>query len=77
MGDGLDSRLITETRQQAPEHCLEVASLAPASSMRSLIEHPTYVFVAFRRTAAGVPSRALLLSGAGSDPGGELGCGGE
>src|ERR1700737_2979010 len=73
MCDGPDSGLITQTRQQTPEHCLKVGAFAPGSSMSGLIEHPAHVFVAFRRTAAGVLFGAFFLSGTGSHPGSELG----
>jgi hypothetical protein len=63
MCDGSDSGLITQTRQQTPEHCLKVGAFAPGSSMSGLVEHAAHVFVAFRRTAAGV------LFGASSFPG--------
>src|SRR3979490_58395 len=67
MCDGPDSGLITQTRQQTPEHCLKVGAFAPGSSMSGLIEHPAHVFVAFRRTAAGVLFGAFFLSGTGRE----------
>src|SRR5258708_21919481 len=61
MCDGPDSGLITQTRQQTPEHCLKVGAFASGSSMSGLIEHSAHVFVAFRRTAAGVLFGAFFL----------------
>src|SRR6266576_6738489 len=76
MCDGPDSGLIPQPRQQTPEHCLKVGAFAPGSSMSGLVEHAAHVFVAFRRTAAGVLFGAFFLSGTGSHPGSELGRGG-
>ena len=39
MCDGPDSGLITQTRQQTPEHCLKVGAFAHGSSMSGLVEH--------------------------------------
>src|ERR1700732_331166 len=77
MCDGPDSGLITQTRPQTTEHRLKVGAFAPGSSMTGLVEHPAHVFVAFRRTAAGVLFGSFYLSGTGSHPGSEFGRGGE
>src|SRR5215469_13238798 len=47
MGDGPNGRLIAQSRQQTPEHCLAITAFLPGRSVGRLVQHPPQVFVSF------------------------------
>ena len=47
MGDGPNGRLIAQSRQQTPEHRLEITAFLPGRSVGRLVQHPPQVFVSF------------------------------
>ena len=40
MFDGPNGRLIAESRQQTPEHCLEITAFLPGRIVGRLVQHP-------------------------------------
>ena len=45
IGDGPNGRLIAQSRQQTPEHRLEITAFLPGRSVGRLVQHPPQVFV--------------------------------
>src|SRR5207245_9954693 len=72
MGDCPDGLFETEARQQPPKHNLEDAAFDLDRGVGGLIEKTTHEAVTFRRPVAYGDSRALFLSGAYSNPRGEV-----
>src|SRR5215510_6858353 len=68
MGDGPDGGLIAEAGQQTAEHDLKVTAFLGDRSVRSLVQHSTQVFIAFRGTTAMVLLRGFFLAGTGPHP---------
>jgi hypothetical protein len=52
MGDGPDGGLIAQPRQQTPEHGLKMTAFLRDGSVRSLVQHPPQIFIAFRHLGA-------------------------
>src|SRR6266481_8949182 len=66
MGDGPDGGLITQARQQAPEHHLKVTAFPLDRSVRRLVQHPPQIFIAFGGATAGVRFGTFIFPGTGS-----------
>jgi hypothetical protein len=67
MGNGPDGGLITQSRQQSPEHALEETAFLHDGSMRCLVQYSPQIFNTLRGTTAAVLLRTFLLAGKGSD----------
>jgi len=72
MGNGPDGLIMSQARDRAARDNLEDASFGLHGGVGGLIENAPHVAVAFWRPVAVVHARALLVSGAGAHPRGEL-----
>src|SRR4029077_6304268 len=72
MGNRPDDLVMSQARDRAPIHNLEDASFGPGRGVGRLVENAPHVAVALRRSVAVVYASALIVAGAGTNPGGEL-----
>ena len=71
MGDGSDSLIVSQARDRATIYDLEDTSFGPGCGVGGLIEKAPHVAAALRRPVAVVYACALVVTGAGANPGGE------
>ena len=69
MGNHSDRLIMSQTCDLAAIYDLENASFGPGCGVGSLIENPSHLAIALRRTVAGVHSPALVVARAYPDPG--------